>query len=48
MLAAHSDILSTHSNVGQKVDNFIPESVDNLRRNRWTTSIGMGGQLGPE
>jgi hypothetical protein len=28
--------------------NITPESLDNFPRNRWTTSIGIGGQLAPE
>jgi hypothetical protein len=33
---------------GEKVANITPESLDNFLRNRWTTSSGITGQLGPE
>jgi hypothetical protein len=42
------DILSIYSKPSEKVDNIMPESLDNFLRNQWTTSIGIGGQLAPE
>ena len=42
------DILSIYSKTSEKVDNIMPESLDNFLRNQCTTSMGIGGQLAPE
>src|SRR5207253_2328251 len=48
ILSTDSTIVSTHSDRAGKVVTIASETLDNIVRNRWSTSIGIGGQLRPE
>mgnify|MGYP001574727848 CR=1 FL=1 len=38
---------TTHSDGARKVDGMKSEQLVGMRRNRWSTWIGMGGRHGP-
>lgn len=44
ILSTDSTIVSTHSDRAGKVVTIASETLDNIDRNGWSTSIGIGGQ----